>query len=89
MVFFSAVEMSPDHCPCVCQTLFKLLLQLEEDSTAVARCRSPTLASLFYQLLRQAGELSPCSPPPVAVKGPEDDSQFGMLYPALLLLEGG
>lgn len=69
--------------------LFKLLLQLEEDSAAVARGRRPALASPFYQLLRKAGELCLCTPPPVVVKMSDDDRQFGMLYSALLLLEGG
>jgi len=71
------------------QSLFKLLLQLEEDSAAVAPSRRPALASPFYRLLRKAGELCPCTSPPVDVKTPEDDSQFGMLYSALPLLEGG
>lgn len=71
------------------QTLFKSLLQLEEHSTAVAQSRRPTLASTFYQLLRKAEELCPCTLPPVVVEMPGDGSQFGMLYLVLLLLEGG
>lgn len=78
----------PARCP---PRLFKLLLQLEEDSAAVARGRRPTLASPFYQLLRKAGELCPCTPPPAVVKMPEDDSQFGVLCSAagMKCLRGG
>lgn len=65
--------------PVSTQTLFKLLLQLEEGSAAVPCGRGSRLASPFYQLLRNAGELCPWAPPPVVVKTPEDDSQFGML----------
>lgn len=69
------------------QTHFSQLPHLKEDSVAMASGRRITLVSPFYQLIGKAVEQCPCISPSIAVKIPEDDSQFGKLYWAFLLLE--